>query len=79
VSGAGCCFKGKQKLDACLAVILVGDIPRPLSMRGNNVRACEQVGIGSTVTTLPPNVDPATVISRIQELNRDTSVLAVIV
>jgi methylenetetrahydrofolate dehydrogenase (NADP+) / methenyltetrahydrofolate cyclohydrolase len=62
-----------------LAVILVGNDPASAVYVRNKVRACAEVGIRSFKLEFPPDVDPATVIGAIKELNADPAVHGILV
>jgi methylenetetrahydrofolate dehydrogenase (NADP+)/methenyltetrahydrofolate cyclohydrolase len=62
-----------------LAVILVGQNPASRLYVRNKVRACAEVGIRSQLHEFPVDVDAATVIARIEELNRDPQVHGILV
>jgi methylenetetrahydrofolate dehydrogenase (NADP+)/methenyltetrahydrofolate cyclohydrolase len=62
-----------------LAVILVGENPASVVYVRNKVRACADVGIRSVKLQFPPDVDQATVIRKIEELNRDPDIHGILV
>jgi len=62
-----------------LAVILVGQNPASRLYVRNKVKACAEVGIRSTLHEFPADVDAATVIARIEALNRDPDVHGILV
>jgi len=70
-----------QKLDVkpSLAVILVGEDPASKIYVNNKRKTAEKIGITSTVITYPENVTEEELISKIKELNEDTSVNAILV
>jgi methylenetetrahydrofolate dehydrogenase (NADP+)/methenyltetrahydrofolate cyclohydrolase len=72
-------LKAKSNLIPGLAVIMVGDSPASAVYVRNKVRACEDVGIRSTVINFPADTDPETVISKIQDLNRDVNIHGILV
>ncbi len=63
----------------CLAVILVGGDPASAVYVRNKVAACEKAGIRSIRDDFPAEVEPATVLARIAELNADPSVHGILV
>jgi methylenetetrahydrofolate dehydrogenase (NADP+) / methenyltetrahydrofolate cyclohydrolase len=63
----------------CLAVILVGADPASAVYVRNKVAACEKAGIRSLRFDYPADVDPATVLARIAELNADPAVHGILV
>ncbi len=62
-----------------LAVILVGQNPASRVYVRNKIKACAEVGILSALHEFPADVDAATVIGRIVELNRDPLVHGILV
>jgi methylenetetrahydrofolate dehydrogenase (NADP+)/methenyltetrahydrofolate cyclohydrolase len=62
-----------------LAVILVGDDPASHLYVGNKVEACASVGIKSQAYRYGRDVDTATVLAKIHELNADSSVHGILV
>jgi len=62
-----------------LAVILVGEDEASKVYVRNKKKTAEQVGIKSTVITLPSDTSEETVISEIEKLNNDEDVTAVLV
>ena len=57
-----------------LAAILVGDNPASKAYVGNKVKSCHQVGFKSSLIHLPSDVDEATLLAKIQELNDDSEI-----
>lgn len=62
-----------------LVVILVGEDPASQVYVRNKVNACEAVGMYSEKLVYPATVDQATVLTRIDELNRDARVHGILV
>lgn len=62
-----------------LAVILIGDNPASLVYVRNKVRACIDTGIRSRKIQFSEDVEPATVIRLIEELNRDPDIHGILV
>ncbi|MEP6609260.1 MAG: bifunctional methylenetetrahydrofolate dehydrogenase/methenyltetrahydrofolate cyclohydrolase FolD [Burkholderiaceae bacterium] len=62
-----------------LAVILVGDDPASAVYVRNKARACEQVGIRSSVDRLPADTPEADLLKRIATLNSDGAVHGILV
>lgn len=62
-----------------LVVILVGEDPASQVYVRNKVNACEAVGMYSEKLVYPATVDQATVLARIDELNRDRKVHGILV
>ncbi len=62
-----------------LAVILVGDNPASQVYVRNKVKACGEVGLYSEVHQFPANVPQETVLSKIEELNRDAKIHGILV
>ena len=74
----------KLKIDALvkkpsLAVILVGDDAASKIYVNNKRKTAEKLGITSQVIEYPANTPEATIISKINELNQDASVNAILV
>ncbi|MCX7147270.1 MAG: bifunctional methylenetetrahydrofolate dehydrogenase/methenyltetrahydrofolate cyclohydrolase FolD [Sulfuritalea sp.] len=63
----------------CLAVILVGEDPASAVYVRNKVTACEKAGMRSIHDDYAPDVDPAVVFKRIDELNADPTVHGILV
>jgi methylenetetrahydrofolate dehydrogenase (NADP+)/methenyltetrahydrofolate cyclohydrolase len=66
-------------VEACLAVILVGDDPASAVYVRNKVAACEKAGITSIKDVYPADADPAEVLARIAALNADPGVHGILV
>lgn len=62
-----------------LVVILVGDDEASKLYVGLKEKAAEKIGIKSTVIRYPENTDEKTVLAKVQELNNDDSVHALLV
>lgn len=62
-----------------LAVIMVGENPASKVYVRNKQRACEEVGIVSTVIELPEATDEEELLSVVAELNADTGVHGILV
>jgi methylenetetrahydrofolate dehydrogenase (NADP+)/methenyltetrahydrofolate cyclohydrolase len=62
-----------------LAVILVGDDPASTVYVRSKVRACDETGVHSLFTKLAGDVDEATLLARIRELNADKTVDGILV
>lgn len=62
-----------------LAVILAGDNPASEVYVRNKAKACQDAGIHSEVHNYPPDVAEHTVLERIEALNRDPRVHAILV
>lgn len=68
-----------QGVVPCLAVILVGSDPASSVYVRNKVAACEKAHIQSLRYDYPADVDPATVMTRLEALNADDSVHGILV
>ena len=62
-----------------LAVILVGDNPASEVYVRNKVRACESIGVRSTVTKLPADTPETEVLDALAKLNADSTVHGILV
>ena len=62
-----------------LAVILVGDNPASEVYVRNKVRACESIGVHSTVTKLPADTPETEVLDELTKLNADSTVHGILV
>src|SRR5688500_17902477 len=62
-----------------LAVIIVGDNPASRVYVRNKVKACAEVGLHSESHEFPADASSATVISRIEELNRNPRIHGILV
>ncbi|HEX7058213.1 MAG TPA: bifunctional methylenetetrahydrofolate dehydrogenase/methenyltetrahydrofolate cyclohydrolase FolD [Bacilli bacterium] len=82
-------IRGKLKRDVAdlqakgvtpgLTVILVGEDPASQVYVRNKARACEKLGIASTVIRLPETATQAEILAKIDELNRDQNVHGILV
>lgn len=62
-----------------LVVILVGEDPASELYVGMKKKNAESIGIKSTVLTYPQDTDEKTILDKIEELNKDNSVHAILV
>ena len=62
-----------------LAVVLVGSDPASAVYVRNKVAACEKVGMHSVKIEYPAEVSQATVLAKIDELNKDASIHGILV
>ena len=62
-----------------LVVILVGNNPASMIYVGNKQKCAQEIGIISEVINYPSNVTEAELLGKIQELNQDISVSAILV
>lgn len=62
-----------------LVVIIVGEDAASQTYVRNKHRACEEVGIRSTILTLPETIDQEELISKIKELNHQADVTGILV
>lgn len=69
----------EQGVTPGLAVILVGADPASRVYVGKKVKACAEVGIASRRYEFAADVDPATVLQLIQDLNADAAVHGILV
>ncbi len=69
----------EQGVQACLAVVLVGDDPASRVYVNNKKKACEFCGIRSLEYTLPAETTQEDLLKLIDKLNSDTSVNGVLV
>ena len=72
-------LRSRTGVTPALSVILVGQNPASQLYVRNKIRACEEVGIRSAKHEFPADVDAATVIERIRELNQDPGVHGILV
>lgn len=72
-------LKTKSNRIPGLAVIMVGNNPASAIYVRNKIRACDDVGIHSIVIIFPENVAPATLVSKIQNLNQNPSIHGILV
>ncbi len=69
----------REKIDACLAVILAGSDPASTVYVGNKKKACEYCGIRSLSYELPEDVSQTEVLELIDKLNKDPKVHGILV
>ena len=74
----------KQKIDGfckkpTLVVILVGDNPASKIYVNNKKKTAEELGINSQVINYPANISEAELLSKIDELNHDKDITAILV
>ncbi len=62
-----------------LAVILVGDNPASSMYVRNKIRACQEVGIRSTLLEFPVNVAESRLLDQIDALNRDDQIHGILI
>lgn len=62
-----------------LVVILVGDNPASRIYVNNKKKTAEKLGINSIVINYPADIDEATLLGKIEELNNDKNVTAILV
>lgn len=62
-----------------LAVIIVGENPASQIYVRSKVKACEKVGVKSTKITFPSNISEGELLSKIDELNKDSSINGILV
>lgn len=70
---------GAEGLQPCLAVVLVGNDPASRVYVRNKVERCAEVGICSMEYLLPADIDQATVLALIADLNADPLVNGILV
>lgn len=70
---------GAEGLQPCLAVVLVGSDPASRVYVRNKVERCAEVGICSIEHLLPAEIDQATVLALIADLNADPRVNGILV
>lgn len=69
----------KFEIKPTLVVILVGENPASKIYVNNKKKTAEKLGINSTVINYPPNVSEKELLAKIEELNNDKSVTAILV
>lgn len=69
----------QKKINASLAVILVGDNASSKVYIKNKKKACEEVGISFTLINFPQTISQDVVINEIKKLNADDTVNAILV
>ena len=57
-----------------LAVIIVGDDGASRTYVNNKMKSCEQLGFKSTVVEFPESTDEATLLAKVDELNKDDGI-----
>ena len=72
-------LRARTGVTPMLSVILVGQNPASRVYVRNKIKACADAGIRSALHEFPADVDPAEVIARIEELNRDPQVHGILV
>jgi methylenetetrahydrofolate dehydrogenase (NADP+)/methenyltetrahydrofolate cyclohydrolase len=72
-------LKVSQGVTPCLAVILVGEDPASQVYVRNKVAGCEKAGFRSIKQVYSADVDQATVLAKVAELNADPSVHGILV
>ncbi len=72
-------LRAQTGIAPALSVILVGQNPASRLYVRNKIRACEEAGIRSALHEFPADVDAATVIACIRELNQDPKVHGILV
>ncbi len=72
-------FRAANSFAPGLAVIIVGENPASKVYVRNKQRACEEIGIASTVIELPEDTKEEELLSVVAELNADTSVHGILV
>ena len=79
LTGKVAAFRAANGFAPGLAVIIVGENPASKVYVRNKQRACEEVGIVSTVIELPEDTDEEELLSVVAKLNADTSVHGILV
>lgn len=79
LTGKVVAFRAANGFAPGLAVIIVGENPASKVYVRNKQRACEEVGIASTVIALPEDTKEEELLSVVAELNADTSVHGILV
>lgn len=72
-------FRAANGFAPGLAVIIVGENPASKVYVRNKQRACEEIGIASTVIELPEDTKEEELLSVVAELNADTNVHGILV
>jgi methylenetetrahydrofolate dehydrogenase (NADP+)/methenyltetrahydrofolate cyclohydrolase len=72
-------LKASRGITPCLAVILVGEDPASQVYVRNKVAGCEKAGFRSIKQVYSTDVDQATVLAKVAELNADPSVHGILV
>lgn len=79
LTGKVAAFRAANGFAPGLAVIIVGENPASKVYVRNKQRACEEIGIASTVIALPEDTKEEELLSVVAELNADTSVHGILV
>lgn len=79
LTGKVAAFRAANGFAPGLAVIIVGENPASKVYVRNKQRACEEVGIASTVIALPEDTKEEELLSVVAGLNADTSVHGILV
>ena len=79
LTGKVAVFRAANGFAPGLAVVIVGENPASKVYVRNKQRACEEVGIVSTVIELPEDTDEEELLSVVAELNADTGVHGILV
>lgn len=79
LTGKVAAFRAANGFAPGLAVIIVGENPASKVYVRNKQRACEEVGIASTVIALPEDTKEEELLSVVAELNADTSAHGILV
>lgn len=79
LTGKVAAFRAANGFAPGLAVIIVGENPASKVYVRNKQRACEEIGIASTVIELPEDTKEEELLSVVAELNVDTSVHGILV
>lgn len=79
LTGKVTAFRAANGFAPGLAVIIVGENPAAKVYVRNKQRACEEIGIASTVIELPEDTKEEELLSVVAELNADTSVHGILV
>ena len=69
----------KEKLDRCLAVVLVGDDPASAVYVGNKKKACEFCGVKSVSHELPASTSEEELLKLVDKLNKDETIDGILV
>lgn len=79
LTGKVAAFRAANGFAPGLSVIIVGENPASKVYVRNKQRACEEIGIASTVIELPEDTKEEELLSVVAELNADTSVHGILV
>ena len=69
----------REKLDRCLAVVLVGNDPASAVYVGNKKKACEFCGVKSVSHELPENTSEKELLELVDKLNKDETIDGILV